>query len=61
MVYVDRTPESDTRVESGATPYTGSTIDEGVGNGCMIDNSAVLESHGTEKTCFNNSSELLII
>jgi hypothetical protein len=54
MVYVDRTPESDTRVESGATPYTGSTIDEGVGNGCMIDNSAVLESHGTEKTCFND-------
>jgi hypothetical protein len=30
-----------------ATLYTGGTIDEGVGNGCMIDNSAVLESHGT--------------
>ena len=58
MVYVVRTPESDTRVEGGATPYTGSTIDEGVGNGYMI---AVLESYGTEKTCFNNSSELLII
>jgi hypothetical protein len=47
MVYVIWTPD----VSSEGWPRsTGGTIDEGVGNGCMIDNSAVLESHGTYHT-----------
>jgi hypothetical protein len=61
MVYVVWTPESDTCVEGWATPYTGGTIDEGVGNGCMIDNSAVLESHGTHTRLYLQKKPALII